>query len=173
MPPGWEEHYDEIADANYYYHVPTQLTTWDKPTARYHRSVSVGAHTPGVKKFSLAKITHLPEGWEQHTDPATGQYYYENTASDEKRTTWSAPAHGKKQRSHITIPFDHTGRPVPPIENINTFSSSSSVDARCCHCTARQHHLEQPQLPKQAIQPHVKVSVWNVHYRQSSRHCIL
>ena len=61
---GWEEHYDEIADANYYYHVPTQLTTWDKPTARHHRSVSVGAHTPGVKKFSLAKITHLPEGWE-------------------------------------------------------------------------------------------------------------
>ena len=40
MPLGWEAHYDECAKKAYYFHVPTQLTTWDKPTARHHRSVS-------------------------------------------------------------------------------------------------------------------------------------
>ena len=68
----------------------------------------MGTHSPGVKKRSLAKITNLPKGWVQHTDPATGQYYYENNASDEKRTTWSTPQGAAIALQDSTVFDTHT-----------------------------------------------------------------
>ena len=83
LPEGWEEHLDENTGQYFYFHVPTELTTWDPPGSRRHSSVTFrhNSHNSNGDK--------LPDGWTKHYDENTNAFYFENAGGVSQ---WEKPS---------------------------------------------------------------------------------
>lgn len=95
---GWEVHFDEDSEQEYYYHPATGRTTWDNPFVESPTDTKPG---PSEELYSpsppqspcLSPSTASPPAWtsdwEQLVDERSGQTYFYNPMSGE--TSWEPP----------------------------------------------------------------------------------
>ena len=74
---GWERHVDPASGKPFYYHAPSQVSQWERPTTSPASPMEAGEDD-------------LPDGWRSATDPDTGRPYFWSD-SDRETTTWSHP----------------------------------------------------------------------------------
>ena len=74
---GWEQHVDPASGKPFYYHAPSQVSQWERPTTSPASPMEAGED-------------ELPAGWHSATDPDTGRPYFWSD-SDRETTTWSHP----------------------------------------------------------------------------------
>ena len=74
---GWEQHIDPASGKPFYYHAPSQVSQWERPTTSPASPMEAGED-------------ELPAGWHSATDPDTGRPYFWSD-SDRETTTWAHP----------------------------------------------------------------------------------
>ena len=112
LPAGWERMVDPASGDVYFYNSETDETSWDAPVAEACVDTDIVTDNPiATNKSSTedAGDTRLEDGWEEVTDPASGQTYYFN--AKESRTSWDRPMAKGSEFPHSDVSPDQEEEP--------------------------------------------------------------